>query len=545
MEKKIRERALNICFREDCTPNEVITELVSLKKGESTQLNRVVKIDRVVEQERKLLETNGQKNDEEIFQAAYEKMSGQKKVMYRVFQLTVPEGTDLDSVKESLEKDRRVEFVTYDHKLELYGSPPNDTEFANLWAMPKIKAEEAWEISQGEDVVVAVVDTGVDYNHPDLRDNMWELDGYPGFYGYDFSDYDPDPMDYDGHGTHVAGTIAAILNNNQGVAGVAPKAKIMAIKIFPYAYESNIADALVFAVDLGAKILNNSWGYSYRHPYSPLLEAAIDYVYSMGAIAIFSAGNANDETQYYSPQNHPKTIAVAATDINDQRAYFSNYGPSTDVAAPGVNILSCRRNGGYVYLNGTSMACPHVVGQAALLMATDPSLTFEQVREAIVNSADPIVTDRSIGSGRINLINPLKVATDCVAFTVNGNSHVSSGPDQLLNYTDVAANEGSAWDGSVFTAPVSGVYHFAISFVRDALRKRGTRENVSILLKHNNQLIGRATSPEGDGWAGAGAYAASLKLAKGDTISTFINSEKGLKRHVPYYTFCGHLVCSA
>lgn len=544
MEKKFKPNVLNICMKEGTKPEEVLGKTSSTSRNAKPfEVRRIMDTKPVVEKAKAEQTARSKKSDDALFQEAYAKMTKEKKTLYRIYQVTVPEGTDIEALRNELARDPRIEFASLDNLLDLH-AVPNDPDYSQLWAMKKIEAECAWDITQGDNVIVAVVDTGVDYNHPDLAGNMWQ-DPYSGDYGYDFSDGDNDPMDYHGHGTHVAGTIAAVMNNFQDVVGVAPKAKIMAIKIFPWAYESIIAPALMWAVDNGAKVLNNSWGYWGRYPSSPVLEAAIDYVYSMGGIAIFSAGNSGDETQYYSPQNYYRTMAIAATDSSDQVASWSNWGPGTDVAAPGVNILSLSPYGGTTMMSGTSMACPHVVGQAALLLSLNPSLTFEQVRDTITQTADPIVTARPIGSGRINLCNGLKIQTNCVAFTASGNSHVSQGADQQLVYPTAQTNEGNNWDGTQFIAPVAGLYHFALSFVRDALKNGGTLDDVRVLLMHNGTEIGKAWSAEGEGWAGGASYAATLLLAAGDTITTNVNSDLGRKRNVLYYSISGHLVCAA
>lgn len=223
-------------------------------------------------------------------------------------------------------------------------------------------------------------------------------------------DNNNDPMDDfsaegDGHGTHVAGTIAAVGNNEIGVIGVAPKVKIMALKIFPNAFDSVAAKALRYAVDHGAKVLNNSWGPINRRPSNRTVENALDYVYEKGAIAVFAAGNSSDDTKYYSPANYEKTIAVSAVNKNDKRGSFSNYGEVVEVAAPGVNILSLKaRSNDYISegFSGTSMAAPHVSGLVALILSKKSTLTFEEVKTIVKESADEIETDKYIGSGRVN-----------------------------------------------------------------------------------------------------------------------------------------------
>lgn len=337
---------------------------------------------------------------EKRFNKLYETLDTAEKALYRIWYIDIEEDEDVYEVLEEIKSNPSVEFAEIDQLNSLYFSP-NDPLYPQLYGLRLIDSECAWNTSQGEDILVAVLDTGVNYNHPDISSNMWRDPN--GNFGYDFSDNDSDPMDYHGHGSHCAGTIAAIGNNNTGVIGVAPKAKIMAVKIFPNAYDSVIAQALRYAVDNGAKILSNSWGPNNRRPSAPVLEAAINYVTSKGGICVFAAGNKNDDVQYYSPANMAVTITVGATDSNDNRASFSNYGSKIDVAAPGVNILSLRHNNiGYTSMSGTSMACPHVAGAVALLLAKKPNLNFNQINNELKNSSDQISTDQQLGEGRIN-----------------------------------------------------------------------------------------------------------------------------------------------
>jgi len=343
---------------------------------------------------------------EESFNEIYQTLDESEKVLYRIWYVEVDEGENVDSVLEEIRNDPNVEFAEIDELNTLYYTP-NDPLFPQMYGLKLIDSECAWDISQGEDIVVAVLDTGVNYNHPDIANNMWQDSN--GNHGFDFSDNDNNPSDYHGHGSHCAGTIAATGNNNTGVIGVAPKAKIMAVKIFPNAYDSIIAQALKYAVDNGAKVLSNSWGPTNRRPSAPVLEAAVNYVHSKGGICVFAAGNSNDDVQFYSPANMATTIAVGATDSNDDRAYFSNFGNKVDVAAPGVSILSLRHNNtGYTTMSGTSMACPHVAGAVALLLAKTPNLSFNQVRDELKNTSDQINPDKYVGEGRINICSLLK-----------------------------------------------------------------------------------------------------------------------------------------
>lgn len=356
--------------------------------------------------------------------------------------------------------------------------------YDDLWGVKKIQCEQAWDISQGEGVVVAVIDTGVDYNHPDLWDNIWvnpaivpdrNHDGkvdlndcdlnhnriiepneiVNNMFGWDFSGNvfvgdpanavpDNDPSDYYGHGTHAAGTIAATGNNNIGVIGVAPKAKIMPVKIFPNSYNTICAEGIAYAADNGAKILSNSWGPKNRNPSNPLLETAIDYAYDRGCVVVFSAGNSNDDVACYSPANYPKVITIAATNYRDQKASFSNYGAKIDITAPGVEILSLRASGTDMYLgssgyspgarfvpafdqnakyyraNGTSMACPHAAGIMALAVSSNPQASNEEIKTILQVSSDDIGQighDPYFGYGRANALRALKISHACASIS--------------------------------------------------------------------------------------------------------------------------------
>lgn len=341
------------------------------------------------------------KYSEKAFNALYEEMNDSEKTLYRIWFIDLKKSANLESILQKLQENSNVQFAEIDELNELYNTP-NDPYYPQMYGLKKIEADCAWNTSEGENTVVAVLDTGVNYNHTDIKNNMWKDTN--GNYGYDFSDNDSNPLDYHGHGSHVAGTIAAISNNNTGIVGVAPKAKIMAVKIFPNAYDSNIAHALKYAIDNGAKILNNSWGPRQRRPSAFVLEAAVNYVYNKGGICVFAAGNNNDDVQHYSPANMPTTISVAATDANDNRASFSNYGAKVDIAAPGVNILSLRHNSSsYRTMSGTSMSAPHVSGAVAMLLSKAPHLHFNRVIDVLKRTVDNISTDKYIGTGRLNV----------------------------------------------------------------------------------------------------------------------------------------------
>ncbi len=334
-----------------------------------------------------------------------------EKALYLDYQVELPKGSAISEIMEELKENADVDYVQKDNLNEMKYTPndpyfttnPRDTQ--RLWGIKAIGADEAWDIAQGEDIIAAVVDSGVDPNHPDLRNNLWR--NAQGTHGYDFSDKDNDPTDADGHGTHVAGTIGATANNGIGVAGVAPKVKILAAKIFPNAYDSVCSNALRYAVDNGAKVINNSWGPTNRSASNPVVERAIDYAHSKGVVVVFAAGNSNDNADYYSGANYSKTISVAAVDHYYKRASFSNYGSTVDIAAPGVRIVSTWPGGKYNSIQGTSMAAPHVTGLAAVMLSKNPNLTNEQVRSILKGTATK-VNDSSIGAGVIDAHEALK-----------------------------------------------------------------------------------------------------------------------------------------
>jgi subtilisin family serine protease len=302
---------------------------------------------------------------------------------------------------------------------------PNDTLFSSLWGMSRINAPQAWDRTTGSrSIIVGVIDTGVDYNHPDLAANIWRNtreiagngidDDGNGFRddirGWDFANNDNNPMDDNGHGTHVAGTIGAVGNNRQGVAGVAWNVQIMPLKFLAAnggGSTLNAIRAINYGVANGARILNNSWG---GGGYDTALNNAIANARSRGVIFIAAAGNAanNNDTSptYPANYNHDNVVSVAASNLSDRLWTSSNYGRSTvDIAAPGENILSTMPGGGYGWMSGTSMAAPHVAGAAALVWSQNPSMSYSQVINTLYSSSDVIsgLTDKVVGGRRLNV----------------------------------------------------------------------------------------------------------------------------------------------
>jgi len=285
------------------------------------------------------------------------------------------------------------------------------------WALSKINVQGAWEIQEDSpNIKVAVVDTGIDYNHPDLINRATN--------GYDFStcdlsnsagcmtekERDSDAMDNNGHGTHVAGIIGAEVDNGIGIAGVSQNVQLFAVKTLGEdggGYLDDVIDGIKYAADQGVNVINLSLSADIRRGCSdPLLQdqssmqTAIDYAYNKGIVMVVAAGNEAADAGEFTPANCNNVITVGATNQQDQRTSYSNYGSTVDIYAPGgdKSCASCEiwstylssTGNEYVYLSGTSMATPHVAGVAALMLARVSSLTPGDVRGILVNSADPV-----------------------------------------------------------------------------------------------------------------------------------------------------------
>jgi len=325
--------------------------------------------------------------------------------------------------KSSFNKDD-IEYIEPNYKYHIF-SEPTDPSFLNQWGLEKIKAKEAWDIETGKDVVVGVIDTGVDYKHEDLKNNMWvniaEQDGVKGvdddengyiddIYGYDFVNKDADPMDDNRHGTHCAGVIGAEAND-VGVVGINWNVKIMALKFLDRLGNGNTTDAILaidYAIKKDVKILSNSWG---GGPEGQALKDAITYAQENGVLFIAAAGNSYTSLPNYpASYEHDNIISVAASNNLDTRPAFSNYGiPHVDITAPGKSIYSTIPNNRYGYASGTSMAAPHVSGAVALLWASIQELSYLEVKERILNTSDYLSYWENLvaSGGRLNLYNML------------------------------------------------------------------------------------------------------------------------------------------
>jgi subtilisin family serine protease len=319
---------------------------------------------------------------------------------------------------------------------------PNDIRFNNQWALHNtgqnggvpdadIDAPEAWDITTGnETVIIAVIDSGVDYNHEDLKANMWTNQGeIPGngldddgngyiddYLGWNAIDGNGDPMDElnDPHGTHVAGILGAVGNNGIGISGVCWDCRIMALKFIRESGTlSDEIECIDYAIKNGAHIINGSYG---DYGFSQIERAALIQARDAGILCAFAAGNDgynNDYHQHYpSSYDLDNIIAVAYSTRNDELNQWSNYGiTSVDIAAPGTHILSTMPSNSYQFIGGTSMAAPHVAGLAALIKSHDFSLTYTEIKDRILSNGDPIasMTGKLLTGARINAYRAIDV----------------------------------------------------------------------------------------------------------------------------------------
>jgi hypothetical protein len=266
---------------------------------------------------------------------------------------------------------------------------PNDSKYSSQANMTVIRADEAWVVAKGN-VQIGIVDTGVDYNHEDLKDKVVK--------GKDFVSDDDDPMDTGSHGTHVAGIAAASSNNSKGVAGVAWDSKIYAIRGIGGS-TTVLANAMKSAADNSCKVINVSGG---QDSESEQLKKAVDYIASKGALLCSSAGNNDGEKKRY-PGTYEKAFCVGNTTNNDGRAGSSRYGDWVDISAPGEGVWSTVLDNKYDQKTGTSMSTPLVSGAAAVVWSMHSSWTAAQVRERLEKTAKPLDASLKIGVGRIDL----------------------------------------------------------------------------------------------------------------------------------------------
>ncbi len=430
------------------------------------------------------------------------------------YQATVTAGGNLNSALQAFQNLTTVAMATPDFRVQLTATP-NDANYANQWALENtndadIDASQAWNYGTTSSVVVAVIDTGVDYTHTDLAANIWtntreiagngvddDRNGYADdIRGWNFVTETNNPMDDNGHGTHVAGTIGAVGNNGIGISGLAWNIKIMALKFMDANGSGMLSDA-VAAIDYarvnGAKIINASWG---GGGFSTALQSAITRFQNAGGIFVAAAGNegANNATTASYPANYAGVISVAASTSSDTLASFSNYGTNVDIAAPGQNILSTIPGNRYASYSGTSMAAPHVAGALALLWGQSPALTATQLVSAVLSNTDAVLTNRTqygrlnvgkaaaalAGTSTADTTSPHVVSAvfnaangslssidvtfsePVMASTVVASAFELTGPNGAISISQVALVGGNVWRISFATQTTAGQYTLTV-----------------------------------------------------------------------------------
>ena len=371
----------------------------------------------------------------------------------------VPNGADENKIMNSLKKDDRFKAIELDMVVEP-DLTISDPSFGNSWALQKIQTPTAWDTATGDEVIIAILDTGVNSNHPDLAANMVA--------GWNTFDNTENSADVHGHGTKVAGSAAAAANNGIGSAGVAWNAGIMPIRVTDLnglGYYSTIAEGIRWAADHGARVANASFKDLAK---SSTIKAAADYMRSKGGVVVVSAGNTGTLHNYAASNS---LLVASATNSSDVRPSWSSYGPYVDVAAPGVSIYTTTSSGGYAYVNGTSFSSPITAATIALMISANNDLTPTDLDQIIKSTAVDIGTpgfDQYYGSGRINAA--AAVAQASALITVD---------DQAPSITITAPTMNAGVSGVI---PVDVNYADNVGVVRVELHINGqqiTTDNVA------------------------------------------------------------------
>jgi subtilisin family serine protease len=374
-------------------------------------------------------------------------------VLGRIVKLTFRDDIDESAILQLQNIDASIEYIqkAAEYKLDFI---PNDSLISEQWSLEKIRAFDAWEKTQGSDtVLLGVIDTGIDYDHPDLKNKIYQNPGETGldnqgndkrsnnidddnngfvddYRGWDFTDrvgfpfdtsggdylyWDNDPKDENGHGSFIAGITGAQTINLTGIAGAAPNIKLVNLRAFDpagYGEEDDVAAAILYAVQIGVKVLNMSFG---DNAFSLVLKDVIQFAYSRNMVLVGSAGNSGSPNPHY-PSGYSEVICVGNSTIEDFVASNSNYGSTLDMVAPGTQILTTAINNNYSTINGTSASTPHVAATAALILSIQ-NFTNEEVKQILKSTTDDIGEpgwDIRSGAGRLNMFKALTVVAPSV-----------------------------------------------------------------------------------------------------------------------------------
>ncbi|MDR3628618.1 MAG: S8 family peptidase, partial [Ignavibacteriaceae bacterium] len=389
----------------------------------------------------------------------------------RIVKLTFTNTNALQAFLSQIQSDASVEYTQTSniYKIDLI---PNDSLVAEQWALEKIKAFDAWNITEGADsVIIGLIDTGIDYTHPDLankiyinpgetgtnsngkdkksdstdNDNNGFIDDYMGWdftnaqgYPYDstggdFTGWDNNPMDENGHGTYIAGILGAETNNSIGIAGTAPKVRIMNLRAFDptgNGQEDDVAAAILYAVKMGAKVINMSFG---NNIFSYVMRDVVKYAYSKGVVLVASSGNSGSEETHY-PSGYSEVICVGNSTEYDDVSPNSNYGSTLDLVAPGTDILTTAKGGGYSSVSGTSASAPFVSATAGLILSLG-NYTNDEVKQILKTTADDINAagwDIYTGAGRLNIYRAVSSLSPSVIKFNSPKQDYSTNTDTLI-----------------------------------------------------------------------------------------------------------------